>query len=299
MCDVAGERGLVPLPGAPGDSAGIARSGCRASTEDSGPRARGPGLCRAAAPRRSARRPRGGDPRCRPRQEDEEPGRARCAAHGGSATADAGCPRAPNARAGPPQLQPRTPAEGPALSPHPGPELAVPSPCGLPTPGLLRLPAARLGLARLIPAMTHAPAGRGRQGGACGKSLPGLRVTAAQPSKVFHLLCVCRPCRPACGLQSLWHTLWPSQALLGGLPPPPRTQSCQSARTPLNQEPGRALPQQRRTPRGGHVSNQTRHAISMPRPWSLRKPRAERRRPALPGCSQPALLVSGGISSPH
>lgn len=58
---------------------------------------------------------------------------------------------------------------------------------------------------RLIPAMTHAPAGRGRQGGACGKSLPGLRVTAAQPSKVFHLLCVCRPAAPA--------SLWPPEPL--------------------------------------------------------------------------------------
>lgn len=125
VCAMSRARGAsfrCPEPQAqhgPGDSAGIARSGCRASTEDSGPRACGPGLCHAAAPRRSARRPRGGDPRCRPRQEDEEPGRARCAAHGGLATADAGCPRAPNARAGPPQLQPRTPAEGPALSPHP------------------------------------------------------------------------------------------------------------------------------------------------------------------------------------
>lgn len=59
VCAMSRARGAsfrCPEPQAqhsPGDSAGIARSGCRASTEDSGPRACGPGLCRAAAPRRS------------------------------------------------------------------------------------------------------------------------------------------------------------------------------------------------------------------------------------------------------
>lgn len=140
VCDVAGERGLCQLPRpqvprSPGGPAGTARQGCGRSAEDSGPRSccrwqPGEALGRAllpAAPQRFTCHPRGGARRCRPQQEDEEPGQAHCATRGCMATAKAECPLPPSAWAGrPPSASlpaaaapAQDSAEGRALSPRP------------------------------------------------------------------------------------------------------------------------------------------------------------------------------------
>lgn len=209
-----------------------------------GAAARRPGLCRAVAPRRFACHPRGGDRHCRPQQEDEEPGQAHCAAHGCLAAAKADCPHAPNAWDGRSQfcLPPGRCSSGQGLrqrpSSQPTPMIRTSCPFSLwPThPRPPRLPAARLGLARLIPSMTHTPAEGGRAGTA---SSPSLALQRLWPSRAkFSISCVSagragQPVAsgafaPQCG---------PAKHSSGDCPrgPAPRTRSCQSKDSP---EPG-------------------------------------------------------------
>lgn len=255
VCDVAGERGLCQLPRpqvprSPGGPAGTARQGCGRSAEDSGPRSccrwqPGEALGRAllpAAPRRFTCHPRGGARRCRPQQEDEEPGQAHCAARGCMAAAKAECPLPPSAWAGRPlppsrplRLQPRTPPKA-RLSAHAHDQNELPLlPVASPPPRRpLWLPAARLGLARLIPLVTHAPAGGGRAGTVVSPSLALQRLRPGRAKFPSHAR-----------LPAVLASLWPAEPLPGSVvqlstprgtvhTPPPRTQSCQSAKTRLN-----------------------------------------------------------------
>lgn len=172
-----------------------------------GTAARRPGLCRAVAPRRFACHPRGGDRHCRPQQEDKEPGQARCAAHGCLAAAKADGPHAPNAWDGRSQFCLRcSSSQGLRQRPSSQPTPMIRTSCPFspwPThPRPPRLPAARLGLARLIPSMTHTPAEGGRQG-RC--QVPPWPYRDCGPAEQSFPSRVCLPAVPA--------SLWPPEPL--------------------------------------------------------------------------------------
>lgn len=157
------------------------------------------------------------------------------------------------------QLQPRTPPKAQlSAHTHDQNELSL-LPVAYPPPAS-QAPSCQAGTRPSHP-IDDSHAGRGRQAGTV--SSPSLALQRLWPSRAkFSISCVSagragQPVAsgafaPQCG---------PAKHSSGDCPrrPAPRTRSCQRARTPLNREPGRVLPQQRQTPHRGHVSNQTRH----------------------------------------
>lgn len=198
-------------------------------------------------------------------------------------------------------LQPQTLAK--ALAPSPSPAAQnepFPSPPGLPTPSLIRLPVAGLGLAWLIvPSMTHA-VGRGEA------RLPGqgrhgaLQHLQAQLSKVFpsHACLLALP--GLCALRGAWASLCgPAKHSWGEGLCFFRMWSCQNSEDTLHREisPGSA-PADTETPHRGPISLRKQQPwyvspISVLSVWGASGSYRQRRQSSvLPAAHGPADVLS-------